>query len=122
MEKKNVLILGAGGKIARHVIEMLLKKKNYHLTLYLRRAKRLSKVHDRNAEVIEGDVLNLRKLKETMEGQDLVYANLDGKMRKLAENIIKAMDNEGIKRLIFINSMGIYDEVPGKFGVWNKKM
>jgi uncharacterized protein YbjT (DUF2867 family) len=26
-----------------------------------------------------------------------------------------------VKRLIFVSSLGIYDEVPGKFGEWNKR-
>lgn len=26
----------------------------------------------------------------------------------------------GLKRLIWISVLGIYDEVPGKFGAWNK--
>ncbi len=122
MTKKNILILGAGGKIARHVIDLLLKKKDYHLTLYLRRAKRISKIHGSNVRVIEGDVLDFNNLKKAMEAQDLVYANLDGKLEKEAENIVKAMSERGIQRLIFITSLGIYDEVPGKFGAWNKKM
>jgi len=125
MTKKNVLILGAGGRIARIAIELLLKKKNYNLILYLRRAKRLSKIHGSSGSsvrVIEGDVLNFKKLKETMEEQDLVYANLDGKLERQAENIVKAMNEGGIKRLIFITSLGIYNEVPGKFGAWNNKM
>jgi hypothetical protein len=29
--------------------------------------------------------------------------------------------NAGIKRLIFISSLGIYNEVPGKIGAWNRK-
>jgi len=122
MAKKNILILGAGGKIARQAIDLLLKKKDYHLTLYLRRAKRLSKIHGSNVRVIEGDVLNFKKLKEAMVGQNVVYANLDGKLEKQSKNILKAMTEWDIKRLIFITSLGIYDEVPGKFGVWNKKM
>jgi len=68
MTKKNILILGAGGKIARLAIDLLLKKKDYHLTLYLLTAKRLSKIHGSNVCVIEGDVLNFKKLKEGMEG------------------------------------------------------
>ncbi len=119
---KNVLILGARGRIAKHVIDLLSKNKVYNLTLYLRKAKRLGKVHGSNVRVIEGDVLDFKNLKEAMERQDVVYANLDGKLEKQAENIVKAMSESGIKRLIFITSMGIYDEVPGKFGAWNKKM
>ena len=30
------------------------------------------------------------------------------------------MDAAGVKRLIFVASLGIYDEVPGKFGAWNR--
>ena len=119
---KNVLILGAKGKIAKHVIDLLLKDKNYNLTLYLRKAHRLGKVQGSNTRVIEGDVLDFKKLKEAMEKQDVVYANLDGELEKQAKNIVKAMSEWGIKRLIFITSLGIYDEVPGKFGAWNKKM
>ena len=35
-------------------------------------------------------------------------------MKAAAENIIKAMHACGLKRLIFISSMGIYGEVPGE--------
>ena len=31
------------------------------------------------------------------------------------------MQDVGVKRLIFIASLGIYDEVPGKFGAWNRQ-
>ena len=31
------------------------------------------------------------------------------------------MKDAGVKRLIFIASLGIYDEVPGKFGAWNRR-
>jgi uncharacterized protein YbjT (DUF2867 family) len=29
------------------------------------------------------------------------------------------MEAAGVARLIFVASLGIYDEVPGKFGAWN---
>jgi uncharacterized protein YbjT (DUF2867 family) len=49
-----------------------------------------------------------------MVGQDVVYANLSGQMEQQAKNIVKAMNGAGVKRLIFITSMGIYDEIPGE--------
>ena len=119
---KNILILGARGRIAKLAIDLLLKKKDYNLTLYLRKAKRLGKMDSNRVRVIEGDVLDFKTLKEAMERQDVVYANLDGELEKQAKNIVRAMSEWGIKRLIFITSLGIYDEVPGKFGAWNKKM
>jgi len=30
------------------------------------------------------------------------------------------MGAAGVKRLVFVVSLGIYDEVPGKFGQWNR--
>jgi uncharacterized protein YbjT (DUF2867 family) len=31
------------------------------------------------------------------------------------------MDTVAVKRIIFVASLGIYDEVPGKFGAWNRR-
>jgi uncharacterized protein YbjT (DUF2867 family) len=64
--------------------------------------------------VIEGDVLDAKTLDAAMAGQDCVYANLSGRMEEQARSIIKAMHKAGVKRLIFISSMGIYEEVPGE--------
>src|SRR5699024_4916977 len=61
------------------------------------------------------------KLKEAMAGQDVVYANLGGSdFVKQAKSIVEAMHATNLKRIIFISSLGIYDEVHGKFGEWNK--
>jgi len=49
-----------------------------------------------------------------MQGQDVVYANLAGAMAQQARVIVDAMRATGLKRLIFISSMGIYSEVPGE--------
>ena len=49
-----------------------------------------------------------------MQGQDVVYANLAGAMGQQARAIVNAMHATGVKRLIFISSMGIYGEVPGE--------
>jgi len=49
-----------------------------------------------------------------MQGQDVVYANLAGDMVRQARTIIGTMHETGVRRLIFISSMGIYGEVPGE--------
>jgi saccharopine dehydrogenase-like NADP-dependent oxidoreductase len=41
MEKTKVLIVGAGGLIARHVIQFLTTNENGNLTLFLRDASQL---------------------------------------------------------------------------------
>ena len=49
-----------------------------------------------------------------------MYANLTGEdLYAQTKSVIAAMKTEGVKRLIFILSLGIYDEIPGAFGEWN---
>ena len=109
-----VLILGATGSLARVAIDRFLKDSDATLTLFARHAGRLKNVDRTRAHVVEGDVLNSVALKRAMAGQDVVYANLAGDLERMAKNIVKAMDETGVRRLIFISSMGIYDEVPGQ--------
>jgi uncharacterized protein YbjT (DUF2867 family) len=109
-----ILILGANGQLARNTIPVFLQRDEVELTLYLRRAKRLTNPATARVRVIEGDVQDRNALETAMRGQDVVYANLAGEMAAQARNIITAMKSVGLKRLIFISSMGIYGEVPGE--------
>ena len=111
----NILILGAHGQIARVATDLFLKRTDARLTLYLRNARRLElSGHADRVRVVEGDVLDATKLEAAMTGQDVVYANLAGQLEQQARCIVKAMEKTGLKRLIFISSMGIYDEMPGE--------
>jgi uncharacterized protein YbjT (DUF2867 family) len=53
--------------------------------------------------------LNYNQPKEAIAGQDIVYANLSGELEAMAKNIVKAMEETEVKKLIFISSIGIYD-------------
>jgi uncharacterized protein YbjT (DUF2867 family) len=119
---KKVLVLGAGGQIAHWVIRMLANNEGVELTLFLRHTGKLKGSAPKNARVVQGDALNMEQLNHAIAGQDLVYANLSGvDIDVQAMNIVKAMDAAKVKRLIFVASLGIYDEVPGKFGAWNRR-
>jgi uncharacterized protein YbjT (DUF2867 family) len=109
-----ILILGANGQLARNTIPVLLEHKEVELTLYLQRAHRLANPDPARVRLIEGDVLDRPALEAAMQGQDVVYANLAGAMAQQARNVIDAMHATGLKRLIFVSSMGIYGEVPGE--------
>ncbi|MDZ3992290.1 SDR family oxidoreductase [Pseudomonas sp. Teo4] len=118
---KHVLVIGASGQIAQWVIRMLAGREDVKLTLYLRDAGKLQDPVPSNASVIEGDALDSRSLVRAMVGQDIVYANLAGEIDAQTDRIIAAMHAAGPSRLIFVNSLGIYDEVPGAFGEWNRR-
>lgn len=110
----NVLILGANGQLARNTTKFFLDRTDARLTLYLRRASRLRNPDPARVAMVEGDVLDSKALTEAMQGQDVVYASLAGAMAQQARTIVDAMQATGLKRLIFISSMGIYGEVPGE--------
>ncbi|KAI9340062.1 hypothetical protein DFJ73DRAFT_564369 [Zopfochytrium polystomum] len=112
---RKVLVLGANGQIARFAIDLFLERTDCELTLYARDTSRLkNRTTEKRVRVVEGDVLDLKGLEKVVPGHDVVYANLDGDLPRHARNIVSAMNTAGLKRLIFISSMGIYDEVPGQ--------
>ena len=99
---KKVLVLGAGGQIARWVIGMLATKDDVKLTLFLRLPKKLKNI-PKNAHVVQGDVLNKKDLGGAVAGQQIVYANLTGEdIDDQAKSIVEAMDGAKVKRLIFV--------------------
>jgi uncharacterized protein YbjT (DUF2867 family) len=107
---KNVIILGASGQIAKHVIDILVKRDDINLTLFLRRESRLRSSDISKCQIIEGDVLDYETLKKAISGQDIVYVNLAGNLEAMAKNIVNAMSETGVKRIIAISSIGIYDK------------
>jgi len=114
-----VLVLGAGGQIARHVVTMLDGDADVSLTLFARSPGKLPQP-PASAKIVQGDVLDSTKLAGAVKGQDIVYANLTGdNLDAQAKGVIASMQAAGVKRLIFVLALGIYDEVPGKFGEWN---
>lgn len=119
----NVLILGANGKIAKIAEKQLMMNPDYSVTLFLRDAKRLAVTESDQVKIIEGDAANIDDVKNALKDITIVYANLGNHgIEEQALTVVSAMKAAGIKRLIWISTLGIYDEVPGKFGEWNHQM
>ncbi|WP_125607163.1 SDR family oxidoreductase [Lapidilactobacillus bayanensis] len=117
-----VIILGANGQIARLATTQLIEQQT-DLRLFLRRASRLQGNNTGHAEIIDGDAAQVADLVKAIKGVDVVYANLAGaNIEQQARSVVTAMNQVGVKRLIWISTLGIYDEVPGKFGKWNHQM
>lgn len=106
---KKVIIIGATGSLAAEVIRALQHVKDIDLTLFVRNKRRLSAAISGGHKVIEGDALNYSSVKKAIEGQDIVYVNLAGDLEAMAKNIVRAMQEAGVKRIIGISSIGIYD-------------
>ncbi|OFA12590.1 NmrA-like family protein [Lentilactobacillus sunkii] len=116
----NVLILGANGQIAKLVEKQLLDQTDHHLTLFLRNASRLKVTDPKRETVVEGDATDKQAIIKALDGIDIVYANLSGKnIEDEAKAVVGAIDRTTLQRLIWISTLGVYDEVPGNFGKWN---
>lgn len=116
---KKVLILGANGKIARWVVDSLSCEKNIEMTLLVHKMPNNKKWNDKN--VIVGDVFDEDLMRKITTEQDIIYVNLSGEVDKQMKIIIESMKKNGVKRIINISSLGVHDEVPGKFGKWNNR-
>ena len=108
-EMKKVIIIGATGSLAQYVIEALKALNNVQLTLFVRNKNRLAKDAGAGYTIIEGDVLQYDSLKKAVTGHDIVYVNLAGNLETMGNNIVKAMHETRVRRIIAISSIGIYE-------------
>ena len=74
----NILILGANGQLARNTTRVLLRDTDARLTLYLRRANRLTNPDPARVTLVEGDVTDRKTLQVVIEKSDLDYTILRG--------------------------------------------
>lgn len=118
---KKVLVIGAGSRIAKWADQMLADNEDIDLTLFLRHPENLS-AKLQQQKIIVGDATDLAAVESAVSGKDIVYASLAGDVIKAAETIVTAMDQQGIKRLIWTSSLGIYNEILGEFGRWNQQV
>lgn len=67
-------------------------------------------------KVIAGDVTNDADLDKALVDIDAVFVALSGPLGQFAKKIVAAMDRNNVSRLLFITSMGIYNEIPASVG------
>lgn len=119
---KKVIVLGANGHTAREIVTRLLEQDDVELTLFARKAARLSGF-DKRVRVIEGDAANVKALTQAIAGQDIVVNAMGGMaLGDLTEGVVQAMEAMGVRRIIAISAGGIYDELPEPFNAWDKGM
>lgn len=118
-----ILILGAAGQIPRYLTPMLLEQTDAKLVQFARNAEARVKVSNPEREtLIDGDFTNTDDLKKAMQGVDVVYMNAATGDMDVIKAIISAMKEAGVNKLIAASILGIYSEVPGAFGEWNRRM
>ena len=115
-EDKNMklAIFGATGKIGRHLVDQALTQW-HQVTAFTRSPDKLDHP-DENLTLFEGDVLESTSVKHAVQGQDGVLCalgmplmNSQGLRTRGTKNIIRAMEETGVKRLICLSGLGAGD-------------
>lgn len=112
----NVLIIGATGSIGSVTRKYFLENTDDQLTLMSRYPQKLGQLNECRERVIAGSVMDTTILQAALQGQDVVFAALSGDLAKMARQLVRVVEQTGVRRLLFITSMGIYNEIPANVG------
>ena len=122
MTPKRILVLGATGPMGVQVVSQALEQ-GHQVTAFVRKPARLRIEADR-LRVVVGDVTdNGPELDEAVRGQDAVISALGvgnslksgGLAARSIPAIVRAMETQGVRRLIFTSAYGVgqtYRDVP----------
>jgi len=124
-------ITGGAGFIGSNMVDKLLKDKNNEVTIYdnfcsSQRAYIKHHLKDKHFKIIEGDLLDLKLLKDAIKEHNFVFhfaanpdiaksmieTDLDLKLGIIATyNVVEAMRINGIKMIAFSSGSGVYGDV-----------
>ncbi len=109
-----ITIFGSTGGTGRELVRLGLDC-GHTVTAFVREEAKLADVRNDQLRVVQGDVLDRSTVSEGVAGQEAVLSAIGaGRARtRLREdgtsNIIEAMEQAGVKRLVSLSSLGIGD-------------
>ncbi|UII18996.1 NmrA family NAD(P)-binding protein [Fulvivirga ligni] len=111
---KKIVILGATGTVGSKISEILLNEGN-QVTVMARHTDRLQKFKSMGAEVISGDVTDVKTLTNAFKNADSAFLilpdnpkaeNTRAYQRQVTSNYIQAIEKSGIKYIVNMSSLG----------------
>lgn len=111
-------ILAATGQIGQLTAQYLLDNTDADLVLFGHNAdRRLSQFASDRVELVDGDLTNEDDVKKAIDGTDGVFVAFVA-TPDIAQVVVNAMDETGVKRLVIMSIPDIYQEVTGPFQKW----
>ncbi len=122
---KKVIVFGSTGRSGSAVVKRALNQ-GYAVTAFARSRGKIEITHP-NLTVVQGDVLESESVENAIAGHDVVISSLgagrNGTVRSQGtKNIIKAMENTGVTRLISQSSLGVGDSRSNLNALWKYVM
>lgn len=112
---KNILVVGVTGSIGRKVCQLIRQNSNVRLTTI---ARRNSQTHNYNETNLSLDASH-DDLNQIVKNQDAVFICVSGDVAGITQSVVKSMQKQGIKRVVLVTAMGIYNEIPKAIGSGN---
>jgi len=120
-----LIIFGSTGSVGQHLVNQALEM-GHNVTAFTRDAGKV-KIEHNLLKVVEGNVLNYSSVNDSIKDKDIVFCTLGGgrKGKVRAEgtlNIIKAMENLKVRRLICQTTLGCGESWENLNFFWKKIM
>lgn len=114
--KKNILIIGASGRVGQKLVEYSLEA-GARVRAFVRNPNSIP-FNNSNLEIFLGDVTEAPAVEKAVESMDIVFSSLSGRSTKPdysvlsigIENIILGMKSQNVKRLMNVAGAGILDD------------
>ncbi|WP_188620235.1 NAD(P)H-binding protein [Flavobacterium suaedae] len=112
---KKIVILGATGTVGRKIAKILLEEGKHQVKLVARNPNKLQDFEALGAEIILGDVNDVKTLTEAFKNADSVFLilpdnvkaeNTRAYQRRVTGNYIEAIQKSGIKHIVNMSSLG----------------
>lgn len=114
---KKVVIFGAAGHTGKYLTRKMQTMEDVELSVFVRNPEKFGNMDMTDVRIITGDALNADDVKQAMNGQDILLCSLEGDVLTMAKNIVAALAETPVQRIIWITGMGIHHEITGLRGV-----
>ncbi|MGN1400445.1 MAG: NAD(P)-dependent oxidoreductase [Bacillus sp. (in: firmicutes)] len=124
-----LLIIGASGKTGRHALKKALDK-GYEVTVFVRTPSKIADISHENLRVLTGDANDRSAILKAVSGQEAVISCLGSnsglkkttELHNMTKQIVSAMEQQRVLRIIYCASAGIDHEIPGLMGKMTMKL
>lgn len=104
-----ILLTGATGFLGEFVLEELVQR-GHEVTCFVRETSNLDKIKRLGVKFVYGELDDYHSICEALEGKDTLI-NIASLGFGHAPTIIKACDNMGVKRSLFVSTTGIFTKL-----------
>lgn len=109
-----LLIFGATGGTGRELLKQAIDQ-GHHVVAFARSPAKIDDIQNANLQVVRGDVLDATAVEGAVAGQEVIFSTIGTGAERTTlredgtRNIVKGMENAGVRRLICQSSLGVGD-------------